>query len=218
MIWDPERYDAVIFDMDGTLLDSMWMWKQIDVDFLGRFGIPMPADLQKQIEGMCFSETARYFKDRFRIPMTVEEIMDCWNGMTMEYYRDRTQLKPGVREFMERVRADGRAMGIATSNSRELAYAALERHGIKEYLTAILTGSEVTVGKPAPDMFLKTAALVGAQPEKCLVFEDVEAGVIAARRAGMSVIVMADPWCLCPKERMRELSDGYINDFREVFK
>ena len=82
-----EHKKAVIFDLDGTLIDSMWMWKAIDIEYLGRFGLECPEDLQKEIEGMSFSETAVYFKERFGIPETLEEIKQDWVDMSLEKYK-----------------------------------------------------------------------------------------------------------------------------------
>ena len=78
------RVKGVIFDLDGTLVDSMWMWKQIDVEFLGRYGLEVPKDLERVIEGMSFSETAVYFKERFQLPMTLDEIKSTWNQMASD--------------------------------------------------------------------------------------------------------------------------------------
>ncbi len=211
-------YQAVIFDMDGTLLDSMWMWKDIDIRFLSQHGLDMPEDLQKEIEGMSFAETAVYFKERFRLQMSVEAIMKVWNDMTMDSYVNDVRLKPGARDLLRYLKAHGVPMGIATSNSRELAMAALKAHRIEDCFGTVLTGGEGFAGKPAPDMFLEAARRLGADPEECLAMEDVEAGAIAALRAGMEVVVMQDDWCLAPPERMKEISDRYITDFWELIE
>lgn len=94
---------AVLFDLDGTLVDSMWMWEAIDVEYLGRYGLECPSDLQKAIEGMSFSETAVYFKERFNLPDSIEEIKQAWVEMSLEKYQKEVPVKPGVREFLEEI-------------------------------------------------------------------------------------------------------------------
>ena len=90
---------AIIFDLDGTLVDSMWMWYDIDVEYLGRFGIEVPDRLQADIEGMSFSETAVYFKERFNIPDSLEKIKSDWNQMAWDKYTNEVPMKEGAAEF-----------------------------------------------------------------------------------------------------------------------
>ena len=90
------QYQALIFDLDGTLVDSMWMWKAIDVEFLARYGYDCPDDLQRSIEGMSFTETAAYFLKRFRLPLSMDEIKAVWTDMSIDKYRHEVPLKPGA--------------------------------------------------------------------------------------------------------------------------
>ena len=99
-----DKFDCVIFDLDGTLIDSMGIWHQIDIDYLGRKGIPLPDDLQQKIEGKSFSETAVYFKERFSLPETIEEIMEVWNVMSYEMYTTKVTLKKGVVNILEHIK------------------------------------------------------------------------------------------------------------------
>ena len=94
-------FEAVIFDLDGTLVDSMWMWKSIDIEYLQRFGIELPDNLQSEIEGMSFTETAVYFKNRFNIPYSIDEIKSQWNEMSKDMYMHRIKTKTGAVEFLE---------------------------------------------------------------------------------------------------------------------
>ena len=130
---------AVLFDLDGTLVDSMWMWPQIDVEFLGRFGYDCPGDLERAVEGMSFSETAAYFKERFSLPMTLEEIKECWSQMAMDKYRTQVPLKPGALEFLRYCKDQGIATGIATSNGRRLVDDTLEALKITELFDSVRT-------------------------------------------------------------------------------
>lgn len=207
---------AALFDLDGTLVDSMWMWKQIDIEFLGRFGHECPDDLQKVIEGMSFSETAVYFKERFEIPLTLDEIKACWTQMSIDKYRYEVPLKKGALEFLQYCRVHGIKTGIATSNGRDMVDAVIESLKIVEYLDVITTACEVNAGKPAPDIYLEVAKRLQVDPSDCIVFEDIPAGIMAGKRAGMTVIAVEDDFSRAIKEEKTTLSDGFIDDYFEL--
>ncbi len=210
--------DAVIFDLDGTLIDSMWMWRTIDIEYLARFGIELPENLQSEIEGMSFSETAVYFKERFGIEDSLEDIKQAWNDMAHDIYRDRVILKPGIGEFLPYLRSQGIKTGIATSNSKELVLTAVDGLNISNYFDAIHTSCEVNAGKPAPDIYLLVAQKLGVAPDRCLVFEDIVSGILAGKNAGMRVCAVEDDFSKPQEVQKRELADYYISDYREIIK
>lgn len=211
-----KNIEAVIFDLDGTLVDSMWIWEQIDIDYLGKRGISLPYDLQKKIEGMSFTETAYYFKERFHITDTIEEIKLEWTKMAQDYYQNKIPLKKGALPLLKLLKNRGIKMGIGTSNSRELAEHVIKKHNIIGFFDAIRTSCEVDKGKPYPDIFLKVAEDLGIAPPSCLVFEDTYAGVLAAKRAGMKVIAVADENSIPYKREIYSLADQYIEGFEEI--
>lgn len=213
-----EQVKAVIFDLDGTLVDSMWMWKSIDIEYLGRFGIELPADLQSCIEGMSFSETACYFKERFHLEDDIDQIKADWNQMAWDKYANEVPLKAGVAEYLELLRKKGIKMGIATSNSRELVELVTKKHQIHSYFQSIRTSCEVSKGKPAPDIYLQVAKDLGVEPKECLVFEDVIQGIMAGKNANMKVVAVKDAYSEEQTERKRELSDYYINSYVELLE
>lgn len=189
-----DNIKAVIFDMDGTLVDSMWMWKQIDIDYLGRFGMELPEDLQESIEGMSFRETAIYIKNRFNIPEDIDTMMNTWNEMAYEFYKTKVDFKPGAREFILELKKRGIKCGIATSNSNELVDAVLGHLKALDYFEEIHTSLEVEHGKPYPDIYLLVAEKLGVDPENCLVFEDILPGIQAGKAAGMKVCAVYDEY------------------------
>ncbi len=207
---------AVLFDLDGTLVDSMWMWKAIDIEYLGRFGHECPPDLQKAIEGMSFTETAIYFKERFRIPSTIEEIKEDWTRMSIEKYRNEVPLKEGAGEFLEELARRGLPMGIATSNGREMVDAVLGSLGIQGCFQNITTGCEVAQGKPSPDIYLKVAEHLQVPPSACLVFEDVPAGIRAGKAAGMTVVAVDDAFSREIRVEKAALADYFIESYLEL--
>lgn len=207
---------AVIFDLDGTLVDSMWMWNAIDVEFLARYGLKCPEDLQKKIEGMSFSETAAYFKGRFGLEDSPDQIKEAWVEMSIEKYRKEVPLKPGAGEFLEYIKNCGMAAGIATSNGRAIVDAVLEALDIGRYFKVVATACEVAAGKPAPDIYLNVAERLHVKPSDCVVFEDVPAGIQAGRSAGMTVIAVEDLFSLDMSGEKRKLADYYIKDYYEL--
>ena len=209
--------DAVIFDLDGSLVDSMWMWRAIDIEYLGRFGIPLPEDLQSKIEGMSFSETAVYFKEFFHIPDSLEKIKDDWNRMAWEKYANEVPLKPGIPEFLRGCRKHGIKLGIATSNSRELVENIVEVHKLRDYFSCIMTGCDVAHGKPAPDIYLAVSEKLRVNPKRCLVFEDIIPGIQAGKSAGMKVCAVEDAYSLQTKDNKKALADFYIEDYFNLF-
>ena len=209
---------AVIFDLDGTLVDSMWMWETIDIEFLGKYGYSCPPELQKTIEGMGFTETAVYFKERFSLPLSIEEIKQIWTEMSIDKYRNEVPLKPGAKEFLTYLKEHGIKAGIATSNGREMVEAVLESLGVRGFFQVVTTACEVSAGKPAPDIYLYVAEKLGVKPEDCMVFEDVPAGILAGKRAGMRVGAVEDVFSLSMIEEKKELADFYIRDYRELIQ
>lgn len=211
-----QNVKSILFDLDGTLIDSMWMWKQIDIEFLGKYGIELPEGLQQEIEGMSFSETATYFKTRFNIPKTEEEMKDDWNEMAWDKYKHEVPLKPGVLPFLKWCKAKGITMGIGTSNSRALVDVVLEVLGVESYFSSIHTSCEVKKGKPSPDIYLLVAKDLNTPPENCLVFEDVVSGILAGKAAGMKTCAVFDKSCYDKEEKKKELADYYIESFKQL--
>ncbi|MBN2794694.1 MAG: HAD family phosphatase [Clostridia bacterium] len=198
------KYRGIIFDLDGTLVDSMWIWEDIDRIFLEDRGHQVPVDLQKAIEGCSFTETANYFKNRFQLEEDVETIKATWIDMSEEFYATKIPLKKGILDLLNHLKSQNIKMGIATSNSRTLAEQVLRSNGVYDYFEVLVTSCDVSKGKPEPDVFLKAAELMGLKPEDCLVFEDTHAGVLAGKAAGMDVVAIYDA-----------LSEEYMDDIKK---
>ncbi len=208
------NYEAVIFDLDGSLVDSMWMWKAIDIEYLSNFGIEPPKDLQKEIGGRSFMETAQYFKDRFGIEDSIEKIGDDWNRMAWDKYTNEVPLKEGAFEFLANCEKKGIKLGIASSNSTELIEQVLSSHSIRDRFTSVKSGTQILKGKPAPDVYLAVAKELNVAPEKCLVFEDLVDGIKAGKNAGMTVVAVSDDYSRHSDDMKKELADYYIDDYR----
>lgn len=212
---------AVIFDLDGSLVDSMWIWREIDIEYMNRYGYATTREeldaFQAEIEGMSFKETAEWVSSHYDIPRTVEEMMDDWNDMAWDKYAKEVPLKEGVREFLIKCHEKGIKLGIASSNSRELVENVLTVHGIIDYFECIRTGSDGLPGKPAPDIYLITAKELGVAPSDCLVFEDVVKGIQAGKSAGMCVCAVEDAYSAIHRVEKKKQADYYIEDYYGIW-
>ena len=211
-----EGIKGIIFDLDGTMVDSMWMWRGIDNEFMAAHDLEMTDELELAIEGMSFKETAEYFVRTYPLKESVEELMDIWVQMAIEKYRHEVPVKPGLMHFLQEMKSRGIRMGIATSNARILLDAVAEAHGFYDYMDDVLTANEVKRGKPAPDVFLAVAEKIGVAPADCLVFEDIPQGIRAGLAAGMKVCAISDEYSKLQEKEKRELADYYIDSYEQV--
>ena len=213
------NFKAVIFDLDGTLIDSMEVWAHVDHEFLGKRNIPVPDDLFDGIEvGNSYVEVAEHFKQKFNLPETTQEIMDEWTDMVAWHYENDISLKPGVKEFIEFLRSHNIKLGVGTSNIHHLTEKVLSANDVWHYFDAVVDGQKNLRGKPYPDIFLKVAEKLNVEPQECLVIEDVIAGVNAAKNAGMQVYAIEDNYSLKDKEKITEKADFYAADFFSIQK
>ena len=216
-----QKIKAVIFDMDGSLVDSMWIWKQIDIEYLSHYGYDSSdkaiAEFQANIEGMSFSETAEYVRTHFNIPRSKEEMMNDWNEMAWDKYEKEVFLKPGAYEFLLECQKRNIKLGIASSNSRELVDNVIKARGLEGLFQVIITGSDGLPGKPEPDMYLAAALALAVDVKECLVFEDIPKGIMAAKRAGMQVCAVEDVYSVHQIEEKKKLADYYIEDYYGIF-
>lgn len=183
---------AAIFDLDGTLFDSMGVWAQIDVDFLGKRGIPVTDDYVKAVTSMGFQEAAEYTVRRYGLAQTTGEIMDEWKEMCRKAYGHSVLLKPFARETLLRLKQSGVKLGVATALSPDLFIPALEHNGVYAWFDAFASLQEVQRGKGFPDIYLLAAQRLDAEPSRCMVFEDILAGILGAKAGGFQTCGVYD--------------------------
>lgn len=210
---------AVIFDMDGSLVDSMWIWPEVDRIYMEKYHLTEPATFHRDIEGKSYTETAQYFVDTFQtLDRTVEQVMQEWRDMTIRLYATEVFPKPGAVEFLKAMKKQGVLLGIATSNDRTIADAALQARHLVPYFDSIRTSCEVSAGKPAPDVYLKVAEDLRIEPSSCLVFEDVPNGILAGKNAGMEVCAVDDEFSRPLEAEKKRLADYFIRDFNDILR
>ena len=208
-------FSAVIFDFDGTLGDSMWVWEDIDERFCIKYGLTLPDTYYDDLTSLSFEQTARFFQEELGVALSVEEIADEFNLLAHESYKGRVACKPGAKRYLELLRERGVAIGIATSLSWYLLEAALESNGILEYFDDMAFCDEAR-GKGEPDVYLLAAKRLGTSPADCLVFEDTVTGVMSAQRAGMTAGAVIDPHNQQDTGKIKEVADFHIESFEDL--
>ena|SRR5665647_304641 len=207
---------AAIFDLDGTLIDSMWVWGKIDENYFKSRNMDLPENLKNQIEHLSFDETAAYFKSNFGISETIEEIKKEWNDFAYVEYLNNVKLKPGVVEFLSLLKTLNIKIGLATSNCNPLVEVVLRSNDIYDYFDCITLTDEVSRGKNFPDVYLFAAEKLGVTPAECIVFEDILPAVKGAKAAGMKVVGVYDDFSKHQKEDIMSHADRYIIEYHEL--
>lgn len=207
---------GVIFDLDGTLIDSMWVWDQIDMEYLNEKNLDVPENLADEIGHLSFNQVAVYFKERFKLEDSLDEIKKRWSDMAYYHYSTDIKLKEGVVEFLQYLKKSNIKIGLATSNSHALLEVVLKNNNIYNYFNAITITDEVSVGKHEPDVYLLAAKKLGVSPNECLVFEDIVQAIKGAKKAGMKVVGVADSRSLNDRDEIISLTDKFITNFNEI--
>ncbi len=207
---------GAIFDLDGTLFDSMWVWHRVDERFLERHDLPREDDYLKSLGPMGFHRAAEYTKAYFDMPCSAEEILNEWFLQAKDLYDNEVLLKDGAKEYLEKLRREGVRLGIATSNHRDLFTGTLRRCGVLDLFDAVATTSEVARGKEFPDVYLLAAERLGTSPEETVVFEDIPQGLSGAKAGGFFTVAVEDPFSEKERETLLALADRYIGSFREL--
>lgn len=184
--------EGIIFDADGTLIDSMPMWKNLDFEFLRMHGEEPDLAYTEVVNKMTLVEGVKYTKERFGLEETEEEILDQIQAMAGQYYEHEAELKPFVREFLEQLKQSGIPMTIASSSQREFIFNAMKRNHIEHYFKEIFSCAQIGINKNHPDVFLMAAECLGTVPENTWVVEDSYHALQTAKKAGFPVLAVFD--------------------------
>lgn len=212
-----ENISGVVFDLDGTILDSSWVWDKVDIDFLGSRGYEVPDDYVEVIAPMGALKAAIYTKERFHLENeNVNDIVNEWIAMAKKEYAQDVICRPHIKDYLEKLHQKGIKMAIATSSERELFLPTLGRENIDKYFEHIVTVSDVKKQKSFPDIYLEAAKRIGVSPQECIVFEDILTAVIVAKKAGFNVVAIKDVKSFHNEAEMKKIAHMYIEDYKEL--
>ena len=213
-----KNFKAAIFDADGTIIDSMYVWEKVDRDFLTDHGIPVTQEYSDIVRGMFFRTAAEYTKSTYSLSESVEEIMQTWLDMARHEYEYNVKAKPWVKEYLAHLRENHIRIGLATSSDPYLLEPVLKNNGIHGYFDTVCYTSEVGKNKSFPDVYIKTAERLEVRPEECMVFEDIPEGIEGADKAGMYTIAVYDRASEKNSDYLRKKAKKYILGFGEMLE
>lgn len=204
--------EGAIFDLDGTLLDSMGIWDRAGEDFLLSLGITPRENLAETLKEMSLSQAAEYLQDKYDVSKSVEEIIRDVCHLVEDFYIEKVPLKEGVKEVLEYLGTNHVKMCVATASDRRLVEQALKRCGVLTYFSEIFTCNELGCGKDSPDIYEIARAHLGTSKENTFVFEDAIHAIKTAKAAGFPVVGIYDA-SEKDQETVRFLSDLYLESF-----
>lgn len=213
------RLQSAIFDMDGTLLDSMIIWKDLGTNMLRDMGIEPAPELNDRLKTLSLRDGLAYCIDYYQLPQTLEELVDRVQGKIRDFYCGKVLAKPGVEKFLSLLKMEGVWMYVATATDRPLAEAALRHAGIDGYFRGIITVAEAGAGKAeSAEIYERAMRRLQSNKKDTVIFEDALHAIQTAKAAGFRVAAVYDASAEADQEEIRRISDYYIRSFEEMFE
>ena len=210
------KIKGAIFDVDGTMLDSMPIWENVSSDFLISRGKQPRPDLNSDLRMLGGHQIPEYFQIEYGITETAPEIHNAIIGLLNDFYCNKAPLKDGVIEVLEALRGLGVNMCVATATDRYLIEPALERCGIDGFFERIFTCGEEETSKRFPDIYIRAAESLGTSIAETLVFEDALYAIRSAKGAGFPIVAVYDLSADSHQEEVRQLSDIYVKSMSDL--
>ena len=211
-----KEFKGAIFDLDGTLIDSMGVWETIDIKFLEKRYISLPKDYIEKINSMSFEEVAKYTIKRFNLNESVESLIKEWNDMAVYEYSHNIKLKPKVKEYLIKLKENNIKIGLATSSPKELYEPVLKNNKIYDYFDTFTSVEDVKRDKNYPDIYLCTAKKLGLKPNECIGFEDILIGVNTLKKADFNAVGVYDKYSHKDIDKIKAVCDKFIYSFEEL--
>lgn len=211
-----DNFDAVIFDMDGTILDSMSCWRRINADFLAEHGLEPPEEIRADLMSTSNRVAARLYAKKFDLGMTMEQIMAEYQRLMARYYQSEVKPKPHIIKYLDHLKGLGKRVCVGTASPLSLACPALARHGLLERFEFVQSAFDLGVPKEEPAYYLIAADRLGLPARRCAMFEDALYAMRGAKAAGMWVLGIEEPVQKPFEAEIIAACDVYVRDFAEL--
>ena len=209
-------FEGAVFDVDGTILDSMEVWGKATNRFYNEHNLILSDDEASLFQSMTLEESIPYIIKTHNLNMTSGEVEKILKSFIVHSYKYEIPAKPYVIEYIKKIHKDGIKIAIATSGYPEFCKSAFERLGISDCISAYALSSEVGVNKSNPDVYLLAASRINKSPEKCIVFEDIAAGIRGAKKGGFTTCAVADKSNISETDILKIEADIYISSWKEL--
>lgn len=209
-------FKGAVFDLDGTLIDSMGVWEKIDRDFFTKRKIDIPKDYIEIVNSMRFEDIAKYTIKRFNLNEKEEDVIREWNEMAIYEYTNNIKLKPFVREYISKLKQQNIKIALATTSPEEFYEPVLINNDLYELFDAFVSIDEVSKDKSYPDIYILACNKLGLSPRDCIGFEDILCGIKSMKKVSMKSIGVYDKSSSHEMEEIKKHCDKFIYNFKEL--
>lgn len=209
---------GAIFDFDGTLFDSMWVWKNVDLEFLSKYNKVPSSEIRQRVKSMSVWDSAKLYNEQYNLNIPIENLVNDFSNIIYEKYKYQIQPKNYVVEYLEQLKSENIKLCIATTSLKKSVLSALERINMTKYFDFIISADDVKTSKESPEMFMLCAKKFNLQPKEILVFEDSLVAIKTAKKQGFNVVGIYDASNSHLTDEIKKHADYYIFDYIEAEK
>jgi len=208
---------GAIFDLDGTLLDSMWVWEYVDITFQKVLNFSVRDDYYEQISSMSPTQSAVYTISEYGLDITPDKLKSLWFNIAKDAYINKVDIKPGADMFLKKLYQSGVKLAIATSCFPELCKETLKANGIEAYFSAFCYSEDLGEGKETGKIYLQAAKNLQVEPSGCAVFEDILAPLNSVKKLGMEYLAVYDKnQPVQTQEELKKGADDFFEDYNQI--
>ncbi len=211
-----KNINAVIFDLDGTLIDSLDLWHKIDIEFFKMHGREVPKDYADKIGHMNFMEMANFTHDEYGFEESPEEIAKIWTDMSFDEYKSNIKAKPYVKEFIKKIKEANYPIGLVTTTKYSFYEACLKNNGLWEYFDSTLDVNQIKSSKREPTCYKMMSENLHSKIENTIVFEDILIALTTAHNAGFRTISVHNDQAMKDEKEIKKISDYHLASYKEL--